>query len=193
MTNETNNASSAQAWDAITARASGVVQITIGRDSDKAKFKSKLVQIDLSTLPDDAIAFALHYGLKQYIADGTAGSADQGGFDVGVEQRVKKLKEADFRRASGERGPKQDTPESLALKNATAALRKRLAAAGQKADASAIKAAAQKAVEANPKWVADAKKELAERAKLIDSLDLGDILGDLLGMTDNEEEAEIEA
>lgn len=193
MTNETNN-TVANAWDIIEGiSASGSLTLTIGRDSDKAKFKARTVTIDLHTLPNESLAFALHYGLKQYIADGTAGSADQGGFDVGVDQRVKKLKEADFRRASGERGPKQDTPESLALKNATAALRKRLAAAGQKADASAIKAAAQKAVEANPKWVADAKKELAERAKLIDSLDLGDILGDLLGMTEGDADESTEA
>lgn len=183
MTNENTT----QVWDSIKAEASGTVQLTIGRTSDKAKFAAQNVTLDLATLPAEALAFALHYGLKQYIADGTAGSADQAGFNLGVEQRVKKLKEADFRRQGGERGPRADTPESLALKNAIAALRKRLAAAGQKADAAAIKAAAQKAVEANPKWIADAKKELAERAKLIDSLDLGDILSDLIGVRESDD------
>ncbi len=178
-----------QIWETLTVNGSGVVEITIGRDSEKAKFQPKKVTIDLSKLPADALAFALHYGLKQYIADGTAGSADQTGFNVGVDQRVKKLEEADFRRSAGERAAKADTPEGLALKNAIAALRKRLSEAGQKADAKAIKEAAEKAVAANPKWIKQATKELAERAKLLEDDDFADILGDIVGLTEGESEA----
>lgn len=190
MSNENNTTAVAQAWEALTVDGKGTVTITIGRDSDKAKFKAKTVEIDLSKLPADSLAFALHYGLKQYIADGTAGSADQTGFDVGVDMRVKKLAEADFRRAAGERGPRADTPQSLAVKLATEALRKQLAAKGAKADAKAITEAAKKAVEANPAWIKRAEKELAERAKLAETLDLGDILGDLIGLVPDEAEAE---
>lgn len=180
----TTNNETAQVWDAITADAKGTVELQIGRTGEKAKFQGRIVKIDLTTLPAESVAFALHYGLKQYIADGTAGSEDQAGYDLGIDLRLKKLAEADFRRAAGERGPRADTPESRAKKLAAKAIRDKLAAAGQKAEPAKINEAATKMVEAQPVWLERARKQLADEAKLANDADLGDILGDILGLAD---------
>lgn len=162
------------------------VQLAIGRTGEKAKFQGRVIELDLTKLPREAIAFALQYGLKQYIADGTAGSEDQAGYDLGIKQRLEKLASGDFSRAAGERGPRADTPEGRAKKMAVTAIRAKLAAAGQKADAAKINEAAAKMVEAQPVWLERAKKALAEEAKLAESADMGDILADLAGLVDDE-------
>lgn len=177
MTNETQ-----QIWETIKANAEGEVVLSIGRTGEKAKFQGRDVTLDLSKLPADSIAFALIYGLKQYLADGTAGSEDQTGYDVGLDQRIKKLQEADFTRKAGSTGPRATTPEGLAKKLAADAIRLKLANAGAKADAKAINEAAAKMVEAQPVWLERAKKELAETAKMSAGLD--DIMADLMGLTD---------
>lgn len=161
------------------------LSLQIGRTGEKAKFQGRLVNIDLRTLPAASIAFALEYGLKQYLADGTAGSEDQTGYDVGLDQRIAKLKEGDFSRKAGTSGPRQTTPEGLAKKLAADAIRLKLSAAGHKADAKAINEAAAKMVEAQPVWLERAKKELAETAKMSAGLD--DIMADIMGLTDGEE------
>lgn len=158
--------------------------IQIGRTGEKAKFQGKLVKIDLTALPVESIRFALEYGLKQYIADGTAGSEDQTGYNVGIDQRLAKLAEGDFSRKTGEREAKGDSPEGRAKKMAVAAIKAKLAASGAKADAKAINEAAAKMVEAQPVWLEKAKKALAEEAKMAEAADVGDILNDLLGLTE---------
>lgn len=170
-------------------RGEGVLVLQIGRTGEKAKFQGREVKIDLAKLPAASIAFALQYGLKQYIADGTAGSEDQNGYDVGLQQRLDKLAEGDFSRKAGERGPRADTPEGRAKKLAVQAIRAKLQAAGQKADAAKINEAAAKMVEAQPVWLERAKKALAEEAKLAESADMGDILADLAGLVGDEAEA----
>src|SRR6476620_12579450 len=98
----------------LTDDKSHIVKLTIGRTGEKAKFQGREITLDLTTMPADSLAFALIYGLKQYIADGTAGSEDQTGYDVGIEQRLAKLAEGDFTRKTGERGQRMDTPEGRA-------------------------------------------------------------------------------
>lgn len=161
--------------------------LQIGRTGEKAKYQGRLVTIDLSALPTESVRFALEYGLKQYIADGTAGSEDQTGYDVGIDQRLRKLAEGDFTRASAERGPKADTAEGRAKKLAVAAIRSKLEAAGQKADAKAINEAAGKMVAAQPVWLERARKALAEEAKMAAATDIDDILADMLGLVDTDE------
>jgi hypothetical protein len=158
--------------------------LQIGRTGEKAKFQGREVKIDLRTIPAASLAFALQYGLKQYIADGTAGSEDQTGYDVGIDQRLAKLAEGDFTRKTGERATRADTPEGRAKKLAVAAIRAKLQAAGQKADVAKINEAAAKMVEAQPVWLERAKKMLKEEAALADSADIGDVLGDMLGLTE---------
>lgn len=162
--------------------ANASLKIQIGRTGEKAKFQGKEVEIDLRTLPAASVWFALQYGLKQYIADGTAGSEDQTGYDVGIAQRLAKLAEGDFTRKTGEREAKADTPEGRAKKMAVAAIKAKLKAAGQKADAAKINEAAAKMVDQQPQWLERARKALAEEAKLAESADIGDILGDIAGM-----------
>lgn len=169
------------------AATSHIVTLQIGRTGEKAKFQGREVTIDLTAMPADSLAFALIYGLKQYIADGTAGSEDQTGYDVGIEQRLAKLAEGDFSRKAGERGPRADTPEGRAKKLAVAAIRQKLKAAGQDATAAKINEAAAKMIDAQPVWLERARKALAEEAKLADATDIGDIMEGLLGLTDGDE------
>lgn len=168
-----------------------VLEMTIGSTGKRARFEPKTVQMDLAALPKESIEFALAYGLKQYIADGAAGSEDQAGFNLGVDQRVRKLLEADFARTKGEATNRPDTAEVRAKKLAAQAIRTKLQANGAKADAKAINEAAGKMVAADPKWLAAAKKQLADEAKLreqeaeADGMD--DIMADLLGLKASEE------
>lgn len=173
----------------ITLSAS-VIALNIGRTGEKAKFQGRQVNIDLATLPAASIEFALAYGLKQYIADGTAGSEDQAGYDLGIDQRLKKLAEADFARSAGERDAKADTAEGLALRMVKEAIRAQLKLKGMKADADKITAAAKAKVAAEPKWLKQAEKELAARAALAEATDADDLLGDLLGLGSADEAGE---
>lgn len=151
------------------------ITLTIGSTGAKAKYKAATVNLDLATLPAESIVFALRYGLKQYIADGTAMDKDlasQSGFDAGVADRVRKLLEADFKRTSGgERGPRTDTPEGRARKLAATAIRKHLKDNGLEAEAKAVNEAAAKQVENNPKWLVLAKQQLADEAALTEADD----------------------
>lgn len=183
MTDATQNTESNVAFKEVSFTES-LLRLQIGRTGEKAKFQGRIVEIDLAKLPAASLMFALQYGLKQYIADGTAGSEDQTGYDVGIEQRLAKLAEGDFSRKAGERGPRADTPEGRAKKLAVAAIRAKLQAAGQKADMAKINEAAAKMIEAQPVWLERARKALAEEAKLADSADMGDILADLAGITE---------
>lgn len=143
-----------------------VLEMTIGSTGKRARFEPKTVQLDMAALPKESVEFALAYGLKQYIADGAAGSEDQAGFNLGVDQRVRKLLEADFARTKGEGQAKPDTEEGRAKKLASMAIREKLKQAGAKADPKAVSEAAAKMVAADPKWKKAAAKQLAEEAKL---------------------------
>jgi hypothetical protein len=171
---DTNNAPAAKAPAIViksVAFEATTVALQIGRTGEKAKFQGREVTIDLAKLPLESVAFALAYGLKQYIADGTAGSEDQKGYDLGIDQRLKKLAEADFARAAGEaKGPRTDTPEGRARKLAADAIRKHLKANNLTADAKAINEAAAKKAEAEPKWLKLAKSQLAAEQALQDDL-----------------------
>lgn len=173
---------------ALTIEVAQELVIQIGRTGEKAKFQGKEVKLDLTKLPMTSIVFALTYGLKQYIADGTAGSEDQTGYNVGIDQRLAKLAEGDFTRKSAEGTTRSDSPEGRAKKMAVAAIKAKLAASGAKADAKAINEAAAKMVEAQPVWLEKAKKALAEEAKMAEAADVGDILNDLLGLTGDDAE-----
>lgn len=193
MTNENNAAETVAetitpAFREVTFTESRLT-LQIGRTGDKAKFQGREVMIDLATLPAASVMFALTYGLKQYIADGTAGSEDQAGYDLGIDQRLRKLAEGDFSRKTGEgRGPRTDTPEGRAIKLAKVAIKAKLEAAGAKAEAAKITEAAKKMVDAQPVWLERAKKQLADEAKLADGADFEDLIDGLLGLTDGDDE-----
>lgn len=172
---------------------SPVVDMTIGSNGKRARFEPQAVQLDLASLPHESLAFALLYGLKQYIADGAAGSEDQAGFNLGIEQRVRKLVEADFARTKGEGGSKPDSAETRARKLATLAIREKLKANNAKAEPKQIAEAASKMVAADPKWLKAATKQLADEAALRDEETdggLGDVMEGLLGLTTEEDETE---
>lgn len=174
----------------VTVAGNTTLQLQIGRTGEKAKFQGRLVEIDIAKLPAASVVFALQYGLKQYIADGTAGSEDQTGYNVGIDQRLAKLAEGDFTRKASEGTTRSDSPEGRAKKMAVAAIKAKLAASGAKADAKAINEAAAKMVEAQPVWLEKAKKALAEEAKMAEAADVGDILNDLLGLGASADDAE---
>lgn len=180
MTQE-NETAPAHASVILNGVPTGVLSLKIGRTGEKAKYQGQVVEIDLAKLPAESIAFALVYGFKQYIADGTAGSEDQAGYDLGIRLRLQKLAEGDFTRAAGERGPKVETAEGLARKNAAAAIRAHLTAKGVKAEAKVINEAAAKQVESNPKWLKEAQASIEASRKLAETLDLGDLFADLTG------------
>lgn len=178
---------------------SPVVEMTIGSTGKRARFEPVPVTLDLAALPLESLAFALAYGLKQYIADGAAGSEDQAGYKLGIDQRVQKLIEADFTRTRGEGGAKPDSEESRARKLATAFIREKLKAANAKAEAKQIAESAAKLVAADPKWKKLAAKQLAEEAKVReaepeDAEDdvIGDLLASLAGAAEAEETEESE-
>lgn len=161
--------------------AAPVFETMIGSTGKRARFQPKEVTLDMAALPKESLEFILAYGVRQYLADGAAGSEDQAGFNLGIEQRIRKLLEADFSRSRGEAQAKPDSEEVRARKLAAMAIREKLKAAGAKADAKAINEAAAKMVAADPKWVKAAAKQLADEAKLREAeAEADDGLGDIM-------------
>jgi len=89
------------------------VVLTIGGESKKSKWAKREVSVDWDKLPAASQDFVKRYGLKQYIADGMAGATTQAEANEGIDDRLRKLKEADFKRSVGDRGPTND-PNVLA-------------------------------------------------------------------------------
>lgn len=143
------------------------------------------IEFDLQSLPAESLTFALQYGIMQYIADGAAGAEDAAGYKLGIEQRIQKLKDADFTRAKGE--AKVDTETGRARKLAAAALREKVKAAGKKADTAKINEAAAALVENQPRWLEIARKQLEEEARARENAEMD---FDLESLIADEEESE---
>ena len=148
-----------------TEAAAHVIKLVIGGKTKKSRFTPLPVDVDWNALPDASQAFVIAYGLKQYLADGMAGAESEAEAHNEVKARHEKLKAGDLSRAKGERTEKPDTVDSRALKLATAFIREALKAEDVKADAATIKEAAQELVKDEPKWKAEAQKQLDAEAK----------------------------
>lgn len=101
----------------------GTMTITIGGTTKRSTNGQHTISVDWENLPDESRAFIVNYGLKQYLADGAAGAADNAALVEGVDARVKKLLVADFSRTRGEGAAKPDTEERIAIKLAKEMLR----------------------------------------------------------------------
>ncbi len=160
------------------------IVLTIGGNTKRSRFTHE-AKVDWEKLPEESRAFIIRYGVKQYLADGTAGAETEAEFKAGVDSRVAKLLAADFTRAKGEGNAKPDTPEGRALKLAKAFLREQIKTANAKAlaaDAKAeplkpapevIEASAKKMLAANGKWLAEAKAQI-EREKALAGEETGE-------------------
>lgn len=146
------------------------------------------IELDMASLPPESLTYALNYGVMQYLADGAAGAEDAAGYRLGIEQRIEKLRNADFSRAKGEAKP--DTETQRARKLAAQALRDKVKAAGAKADTAKINEAAAKIVESQPRWIELARKQLAEEAKARENTEIDFDLGDLIAESEGEGEDE---
>lgn len=161
-------------YAAITQPGSGFT-LTIGGTTKKSRFTPVPVTINWADLPDEAKAFAIQYGVKQYLADGGAGAKDQAEFAEGVQERLAKLESGDFSRAKGERQA-SDSVEVVAKQVARERIDAVLKAKGVKPD----KEQKAKLVEQYLEKYADQCKEEAERRiasrKVEIDLDLEDLL-----------------
>src|SRR5690606_30458800 len=137
--------------------------LMIGGKTKRSRFAPREVTIDFTKLPEESQTFVIRYGLTQYLADGAAGAESQDAFNEGIAARQTKLANADFRRASGE--PKADTETTRALRLARAAVRSAAKAKGIALDKEKVAELAEKAVESNPEYRAEAKRQLAAEAK----------------------------
>jgi predicted lipid-binding transport protein (Tim44 family) len=161
-----------------------MLNLSIGGKTARSKYEPKAVAVDWENLPDASRQFVLLYGLKQYLADGTAGAESQDDFNAGIDGRLAKLVSGDLSRKTGERDAKADSPEGRAFKLAKEAIRARITNARKadpKADINATKeaidAAAKAWVEKDPKWLKEATRQL-EEAKAAAS-DADTLLADL--------------
>lgn len=166
--------------------------LTLGGQTKRSQIAQFTRNVEWNGLPDNAQEFIVRYGLKQYLADAHAGATEQSDAEAKVDARIAKLISGDLTRTRGDTD-KPDTETGRALKNAKAAIRKALKDANKTADKETIANAAKAAVEKNPKWLADARKQLEAERKASEDTDLDDILSDILGgdepdLEDDEEE-----
>lgn len=165
------------------------IQLTIGGKSKRSRLGQHSVAIEWDKLPDASQLFVINYGLRQYLADATAGAGTEADAKAGIESRVRKLQDADFSRTRGEAADKPDTVEGRFLKLARADIRERLKAANQTVEKEKIADAAKALLakkDEHPlakKLFAEAKRQIDAEAKAKDTLaaeDGADILADLL-------------
>jgi len=168
------------------------INLTIGGTTARSNKGQHPVSIAWDKLPEESRDFIVKYGLKQYLADGMARAEDEAQAKALVDERVAKLLAADFSRASGESKP--DSIEARALRMAKEFVRAKLKEANATADKEKVAAAAEKLVEAQPKWKAEAKKQIEAERKAKEALaEAGDeaadaIFGDLLASVADTEE-----
>lgn len=139
------------------------LDLTIGGTSKRSKIAPFTRSVDFDALPEASRAFVIRYGLKQFLADGMAGETEQANAESGVDARIAKLLSGDLSRSRGEREI-VDTVESRALKMARAAIRDKLKAANVTAEKEKVAEAAKALVASQPKWKAEAKKQLDAEA-----------------------------
>lgn len=149
-----------------------IYTLTIGGQTKRSTLGQHTVELDWDAMPEASKDFVTRYGLKQYIADGMAGAADEAAAKAGVETRVAKLLSGDLTRTKGEAKDAPDSIGSRAMKLASATIRAAMKAKGLKADKDAVKAAATQLVASQPKWTEDAKAQLETEAGMSAGVDL---------------------
>lgn len=155
------------------------IQLNIGGDTAKSKFKAQSVSIDWDKLPQASQDFVIRYGLKQWLQDGTVKAETQSQFAECIEARMTKLKAADFSRTVGQSGPTDD-PETEGRRLALVDIQEMMKTAGIKADKAKVKEAAEKHFLANKAdYTKRGEAEIKarkERAKAITASDNADVL-----------------
>lgn len=172
------------------------IELTIGGNTKRSRFKPLAVSVDWNALPDNAQAFVIAYGLRQYLADGMAGAESEAEAHNGATDRLAKLKSGDLSRARGTPSDKPDTVETRAMKLAREFIRTKLKAANKTAEKEKIAEAAKKLVDTQDKWKAMAKEQLDAEAKAKAALaddETADLLADLLAEDPKESEEDGEA
>jgi hypothetical protein len=168
------------------------ITLTIGGKTKRSNNGQHPVTIDWNALPDNAQEFVIKYGLKQYLADGMAGAESEAEAKAGVEARVAKLVSGDLSRTNAG-GDKPDTETGRALKLARVAIRTQAKAKNVTLTKEQVAEAAKSWVEKNPKWLAEAKRQLAEEAKAaaaVDEDEADEIFASLIGEAEDEEDGE---
>lgn len=118
------------------------IQLNIGGDNARSKFKAVPTTIDWDKLPQASKDFIVRYGLKQYLADGTVKAETQAQYAEAISARVKKLNDADFSRTVGQSGPTDD-PETEGRRLAHNDVLDFMKENGIKADKDAVKKASE--------------------------------------------------
>lgn len=161
------------------------MQLTVGGNTKRSKLGTFAIELpDFNDLPEATRNFIVAYGLKQYLADGMAGAADRDDAQAGIDERKRKLIEADFQRTRGEGTAKPDSLEARTLKLVKAAIREAMKAKSVKATKEMVDAAAQKLLESEgaDKFRKEAQRQLDTEAKFKGEADvMDDILADLIG------------
>jgi hypothetical protein len=186
------NARRSRIMSEVQEQPASAITLKIGGNTKRSRFAAFERTVDVATLPANAMAFIVHYGLKQYLQDGMAGAETEAEAVAGVDERIGKLKSGDLSRARGE-SDKPDSVESRAIKLAKAFLRDQLKAANKTAPKEKVAEAAATLVTSQPKWKAEAKKQLDNEAKAKEALsdeDSAAILADLLGTDEPEADDE---
>lgn len=151
----------------------GTLNITVGGTTKRSNNGQHAVAIDWDNLPAESRAFIVTYGLKQYLADGAAGAANNDELVAGVNARVEKLAKADFTRTRGDGPAKPDTEERIALRMAKEVIRAALKAKNAEADKDKVEAMAKAFLAGeNPKAkdiLKEAKRQMEAKAKVADN------------------------
>jgi hypothetical protein len=177
------------------ARRQTMIKLEIGGKTKRSTLGQRTVEIDWDNLPDASKAFIQSYGLRQYLADAMAGAEDEADATARVEARRDKLVSGDLSRSRGEGLDKPDTVETRAMRLAKAAVRDQAKVKSVALTKEQVATAAKTWVDKNPKWLAEAKKQLEAEAKAkeaVDADEADDILADLLRGADEEEADEDE-
>lgn len=160
-----------------------MITLQIGGNTKRSKFQPKEVSIDWAKLPEASQDFLIRYGLKQYLADGTAGEETQAAFEAQIEARMERLAKADFTRTRGEASVKTDTEALRATKLVRDDIRKRIKAAGlegvSKDKVAELVAAIMGDETKSAPFRQEAKRQLESEAKLAQATP-DDLLKDLL-------------
>lgn len=143
------------------------VELTIGGNTKRSTTGQHPVKVEFHQLPDASQDFIIRYGLKQYLADGTAGATSVEEAATGVNDRLAKLISGDLTRTRGDKEP-VDTVETRAVKIVKGVIAQQAKAKGVKLSKEQV-AATVKAVMDNEdkakQYRAQAKKELDQLAK----------------------------
>lgn len=170
-----------------------VIQLTIGGNTKRSKLGQHAVEINWDELNADVQDFVKRYGLKQYIADGMAGTVNVQDAAAGVAERVRKLVEGDMGRTRTEGSAKADSVEVRALKLARAKVRDTAKVRKVKLEKEQVEAAAKAWFERDPTMFLElAQKELEAEAATRDALEDSEDIFAILGIDQGDDEVEDE-